>query len=351
MFIGEFLCLPAFVIVWLFQRWRNQRSQISAELGPVEAEETRIPRFNPFVFLPAAILDMCGTSIMYVGLNLTNAASFQMLRGAVIIFTGLLSVAFLRSILYPYKWVGMTNVMIGLIIVGLADVLRQTGQDINNVISGDLLIIMAQIIVAVQMVYEQQYVIQYNVPPLLAVGLEGLFGAVILSILLVPFYFIHVPSPFGVGPDFRLEDALDAFAQIHANPLILVALIGTICSIAFFNFAGITMTKEVNATTRMVLDSVRTLVIWVVSLAVSWQQFSYIQVFGFLILLAGMCIYNDILFGPTNVGRFIDNHGLQLGFCRWYYVVPPDAQPLGQNRILSADEDENGLIANEISTG
>lgn len=86
---------------------------------------------------------------------------------------------------------------------------------------------MAQIIVAVQMVYEQKYVIQYNIPPLLAVGLEGLFGAIILSLLLIPFWYIHVPATFSGSPNGRLEDALDAFAQIHANPMILVALIGT----------------------------------------------------------------------------------------------------------------------------
>lgn len=32
---------------------------------------------------------------------------------------------------------------------------------------------MAQIIVAIQMVTEQKFVLQYDIPPLLAVGLEG----------------------------------------------------------------------------------------------------------------------------------------------------------------------------------
>ncbi len=44
-------------------------------------------------------------------------------------------------------------------------------------ILGDLLIIMAQIIVAIQMVTEQVFLERYDVPPLLAVGLEGLFVA------------------------------------------------------------------------------------------------------------------------------------------------------------------------------
>ena len=52
-----------------------------------------------------------------------------------------------------------------------------------------------------------------------------------------------------------------------------------------------------SATTRMVLDSVRTLVIWGVSLAVGWQAFYPLQLIGFIILVTGMCIYNDIIIG------------------------------------------------------
>ena len=40
--------------------------------------------------------------------------------------------------------------------------------------SGDLLIIMAQIIVAVQMVLEEKFVYKHNVHPLKAVGTEGM---------------------------------------------------------------------------------------------------------------------------------------------------------------------------------
>ena len=57
------------------------------------------------------------------------------------------------------------------------------------------------------------------------------------------------------------------------------------------------MTKEMSATTRMVLDSVRTLVIWGVSLGVGWQHFQFLQLLGFLILVTGMCVYNDLLIG------------------------------------------------------
>jgi hypothetical protein len=87
-------------------------------------------------------------------------------------------------------------------------------------------------------------------------------------------FFITVPG----HPEKRIEDAVDAFYMIKNNLLLLVPISGTVISIAFFNFAGISVTKEMSATTRMVLDSVRTMVIWGVSLSIGWQDFHWLQV-------------------------------------------------------------------------
>lgn len=106
-------------------------------------------------------------------------------------------------------------------------------------------------------------------------------------------YFIPVGN-FAGNPRQVLEDALDAFCQIGHKPLILLALLGNTVSIAFFNFAGISVTKEISATTRMVLDSLRTLVIWAVSLALGWEQFQGLQVLGFMVLLVGTALYNGL---------------------------------------------------------
>ncbi|MGH0137487.1 UNVERIFIED_CONTAM: hypothetical protein FKN15_063871 [Acipenser sinensis] len=90
---------------------------------------------------------------------------------------------------------------------------------------------------------------------------EVFFGFVILSLLLIPTYYIPA-GHFGNNPRQVLEDSLDAFCQIGNQPMIVLALLGNIISIAFFNFAGISVTKEMSATTCMVLDSLRTVVIW-----------------------------------------------------------------------------------------
>ncbi len=58
------------------------------------------------------------------------------------------------------------------------------------------------------------------------------------------------------------------------------------------------MTKYVNSATRMVLDSLRTMVIWGFSLGIGWEKFCYVQVIGFVILLMGTFIFNGIVQVP-----------------------------------------------------
>jgi len=294
MFFGEFTCLIAFKIIYsLYKRRNYSESDMPAMIAGNRD-------YNPFIFLPPALCDMTATSTMYIGLNLTYASSFQMLRGALIIFTGLLSVAFLQRKLKAYEWFGILFVILGLVVVGTSDLLsgNQTGKDRNSLITGDLLIITAQIITAAQMVIEEKFVSSRNVSPLEAVGWEGLFGFSTLLLLLFPMYYINVGHVIFDNPGGRLEDAIDGVTQIFNSWQVAGGFGGTIVSIAFFNFAGISVTKEISATTRTVLDSIRTFVIWIFSLSVGWQKFSAIQLGGFLVLLVGMFLYNDVIIRP-----------------------------------------------------
>ena len=82
-------------------------------------------------------------------------------------------------------------------------------------------------------------------------------------------------------------------------------------SIAFFNFAGVSVTKELSATTRTVLDSVRKLVIWSVSLLLHWQKFYWPQVvssfFSFSPLIYNILYIDDFL---MVLFRLSDSHSL-----------------------------------------
>lgn len=111
---------------------------------------------------------LLATSLMYVGLSLTFASSFQMFRGAVIIFVALLSVAFLQRRLGAREWTGISIIVVGLAMVGAADMMSgdTSKYSRNDIITGDLLILTAQIITAVQMVYEEKFVAGMDIPAL-----------------------------------------------------------------------------------------------------------------------------------------------------------------------------------------
>lgn len=78
-------------------------------------------------------------NLTFSALNMTSASSFQMLRGAVIIFTGLLSVAFLGRRLAPSQWLGILTTILGLVVVGLADFVsgNHGSNKLSEVITGE----------------------------------------------------------------------------------------------------------------------------------------------------------------------------------------------------------------------
>ncbi|KAI5748935.1 hypothetical protein M8J76_003435 [Diaphorina citri] len=262
MFLGELLCLLAFKAIYSYYVYKQDT------LADVRELVRGNRNFSPLLFIPPAMCDMVATSLMYIGLNLTYPSSFQMLRGSVIIFVALLSVAFLQRTISPREWCGIVLLMLGLTIVGVSDFASVSESDTKDV-NRDMLIVMAQIITAVQMIYEEKYVTKLDIPALQAVGWEGFFGLVILGALQIPFYYIYVGKPFADNARGTLEDFPDAFVQLSNNHLLIFSVLGTVLSIAFFNFAGISVTKEMSATTRMI--------------------------FGFTMLIFGLCVYNNLM--------------------------------------------------------
>eukprot|EP00164_Ancoracysta_twista_P005136 GFYU01007002.1.p1 GENE.GFYU01007002.1~~GFYU01007002.1.p1 ORF type:complete len:401 (-),score=118.10 GFYU01007002.1:293-1495(-) len=313
MFLGEFLCFVAFK----YAVWNVKRT--GGDLTPLQAKP-----FNPIIFLLPACCDMTGTSLMYLGLTMTYASVFQMLRGSVVIFTAIFSVLFLGRKLHPFHWFGVALVLVGAAIVGVASVIGGgSSGDASNPMLGNILICSAQVIVAAQMCIEEKFVGGYNVPALQAVGWEGIFGFCVLNCFLVLFY--HLPGDDVGG---RFENALDALYQIGNSWEISVALVGNIMSIAFFNYFGISVTKVMSASHRMVFDSVRTFVIWGFSLIIGWEEFSFLQIIGFFILLSGTCVFNELFRVPyfAYPERLVD-------------VEDGDANPLHKKLLFESDDE------------
>jgi len=278
MFLGETLCLLAFIFV---TRREKNHPAVNGDVKPVQS------KFPIWLFLIPSMCDMTGSTLMYIGLNLTNPSVYQMLRGMIVVFTGIFSKIFLNAKLYTYHYLGMGCIIVGTFIVGLSSVIYGHDSSAKNPLLGDVLVIIAQLAAATQMVVEEKFIGKYNVPPLQVVGNEGAWGATVTFVILFILYWIP--------PMRKIDNSLDAVLQIYHGHWLLMAILVSIFSIAFFNFFGISVTKQLSATHRTTIDATRVFLVWIFSLIIGWEKFKWLQLLGFFVLLIGTSLFNEII--------------------------------------------------------
>jgi drug/metabolite transporter (DMT)-like permease len=288
MFIGELICLFAFRISKLFEK-----APAKEEVQVDDSVPTQNKKYiNPLLFWIPACCDLGGTTLLNVGLFLTNASVYQMLRGSLVVFTGILSVIFLKAKLYYHHWGGIVLIVIGTVLVGLSSVLNVSStpsSSARNPLVGNVLVVAAQVLAAIQFVVEEKLLKNVDAAPLQVVGWEGFFGLSMCTFVLFGLYWIP-------GGDYHsFENAPYAISQmLHSAPL-AIAVVGSICSIAFFNFFGISIAKRASSTTRSTIDSTRTFLIWICSMILGWETFHWLQLLGFSVLLLGSMVSNEVL--------------------------------------------------------
>ncbi|KAF9993023.1 hypothetical protein BGZ80_008692 [Entomortierella chlamydospora] len=343
MFIGETLCLVvASVCAYLAEKYGRAKwaslvldDQEEEFLVAVESDGLVDPPSHTdikkkklegikvlLLWLPT-LCDMTASTLMNVGLIYCAASVYQMLRGALVIFTGLLSIIFLGRRLLAFEWFALFTIVVGIATVGLASVISKNdaplagdsepGSDeaiqAAKAILGIFLVLFAQIFTATQFVVEEKFLSGYHIAPLRAVGYEGLFGTISVLIAMPILHFtVGVSNP---GSYFDLNAGWE---QVKNYPQVWIPGIIMLFSISSFNFFGISVTKTICATSRSTIDSCRTLFIWAISLYLGWEKFVPLQVLGFAMLVYGTFIFNGVIephvFAPNKAVRADENQPL-----------------------------------------
>lgn len=308
MFSGEALCLAAFAVLRLI------RPPTDAE----KASEARSPICSALFVLPT-VCDLAGTTLGGLGLLYTSASVWQMLRGSIIVFSGVLSVLMLGRRLHTHHWIGMGVLCAGLALVGAADLLSSREEHAALGV-GVTCILLGQLASSLQMVVEELLLKKRGYAPLAVVGMEGLVGVVGSGLLVLPLLrLVPLPSPSD-GTLHRLllvsirDDAVDAVVQASHSPLLVAMLVLYLGSIAMYNFCGLSVTRRLTAVHRTLIDACRTLVVWCAELALAyagapqygetWSDpfyWSMLQLGGFGLLLLGTALYNAVLRLPFSV--------------------------------------------------
>eukprot|EP00891_Asterochloris_glomerata_P001144 jgi/Astpho2/1144/Aster-07690 len=307
MFLGEFMCLvPYFILRWRKQlRKKRERAAMPAAVHRLGGQDfaKRKPYTHTWktacAFALPAVCDAAATTLLNLGLYYTDASVFQMLRGTLVLWAGLLTVVILKRRLHIHHCI-IYDMRLSLkkdeqlsnnLLTALMGKRPAAVPGAKNPVLGDILVVIAQVAAALQFIIEEKYLAQYRVPALFGVGLEGFWG-LLISCAALPILAL-VTGPNGMP----LDSLPAALREIRASRQLQVTTIGSIVSIAFFNFFGLSVTKSLSGAARATIDASRTLLIWLFSIQIGWERFHFLQVLGFLVLVSGTSLYNELIRG------------------------------------------------------
>ena len=128
-------------------------------------------------------------------------------------------------------------------------------------------------------------------------------------VLLPVFQFVpcHIKS---VCTNGVIEDTVGVFQDYAANPLLALFSLILIIDVSILNIAGVSITKYGSSAQRTTCDMLRNLFVWFFFMlvpirhdpnsgdAVYLEKFTFFQMIGFIILVIGVLIYNEILVIP-----------------------------------------------------
>lgn len=276
-YFAEMICLIVFVILVKF------KSRVKKEGGEnqniVDLITDGSKNFSRFKMITPALLNLISSITMYFGRQLTYSSTFVMLYGSTVLFVA----CFTKRKVYNYQFIGMFLLFSGTVIIALGDyyvydfkdlsvssaLLNEPQHSIMDILFGEGLVLVSLMLIAFKNVLEENYMHQYNIPPLLVAGYEGLFNFVIVTIALIT---------FSVIPNNSMKDTVEALHQIKNSSKLLK---GQICLIVFgmlTSFAGMETTKRLSAMLRVVFESLQMLIYFETEIFFEWKIFHWLNV-------------------------------------------------------------------------
>jgi len=268
-----------------------------------------IPLRTWLVVCVPSVCDLFGSSMQQVGLIFTPVSVFQMLKGSILLFSAALSVLFLKKRMFFHNWIGVLLCVIALTLVGFSSVMAVSEQPIAvstwEALFGISIVVLGQIVCASQYVLEEFLLKPPNdVPAIAMVGMEGLWGSLLMGLLILPLFQYIVPGS-DVGKVY--ENSGDTFAMIGNSSALQKLLTVSFVSVLIYNVCGVMVTQQASAVHHTFLDATRTIFVWMASVAVYYHPgtsrslgepltpWSGVQFVGFIVLLVGEAVYDGLV--------------------------------------------------------
>ena len=268
------------------------------------------------VALPAS-LDLLNTVLGNTGLLWVNSSIYQMTRGSVVIFSAILGVRWLGRKLRSFHYISIGLVILAVILVGAAGIEQKSSSnddgsdddaDVGMTLVGLGFILAGQGVTAVQFTVEEGLMNNPDtaLDPVALVGFEGLWGLLFFAGL-APVLTLTPRS----GEDISIiwhEDFGDTFTQLSNSSDLVLLCFGYFVVIFLYNVSANFVTQCLSAVVRSILEACRVMGVWAVGLMLfylgnssyskvgeEWSNWSFLELFGFGILLYGTFTYKALI--------------------------------------------------------
>jgi len=298
MLLLMFLAMVPALFMFLVQQWLRR---------PEEREA--VPRSLLIALIVPCICDLICTVLLLEAQLYITASMWQMLRGTVIIITAILKRVVLAKQLQAHMWSGVVIIAAAMALTALTSFLdpesQGSGKDPRI---GVCLVLLGCLAQGVQYVFEEKVMSNDNAPPLVVIGMEGLWGTLLTVLIVYPLAYTVPGDDHG-----SMEDPMDAIEMMKNSRELQLLVLIFVVTVTGYNCAAVYVTAYLNSIWHAILDNFRPVTIWMCDLAIFyvilpgsgfgevWGKYSFIQVLGLLTLFLGTAVYNGNLRWP--VGR------------------------------------------------
>ena len=299
MFIGEALCIFLYLgeKMWIIKTYGSIEESPEMRNAVTQGLKTNI---NPLLMAIPMCCDSMATGLLMIAYINIPASVAQMMGGFVVFIVAIFSIIFLKRVFFRHHWLGLILVFVGIGFVAASALVEKEGNSTDgNVTLGVILMFVSVIIQGTQFIVEEKLLSSYYLSPFKVVGWEGITGCFLWSILLIIFQYITCHNE--VCNNGQIENTRVAFNSLKKSVPLMLYLSGNIIFVTGMNGLGMIITKYASAATRVILQQTKTVLVWAFFLIYKGsghENFKVLQLIGFIILVIGVILYNEIVVLP-----------------------------------------------------
>lgn len=271
---------------------------------------TKLKRGTFLKFIVPGFFDLFQGVMSSITSALVGVSIDYMLRSATLVGVSIIARFYFKRQFKSFEVNGILIVTISLFLVGMSSVINA---DISSTVHVSkkwaviiiILKLISQATYSIELSLDQYYTQQRRIHCVVVSSFQSLWAFLIGSLILIPISN-RMPGEEGKGLH---EDINDTFLMLKNNQELIFIIAMSVLIESIYQMSSVTLTELTSAVMRTLVESFRTFILWLIQLAIfygfssypslrkyrgigeEWSKGSWLQLFGYLLLLTGLLIY------------------------------------------------------------